>query len=179
MMKVRSNGVHHHQTSKETESPSDSVASEVSESDSDDSSSGSSSSSSGSSSDDDSSSDSDDLDNSSEYLSAENGSSNGTPSSHNHKQSREVKQVQKLSEAETKSIRFWRVIVLVLLIVAGAAVASGTYVFLTKANETDFLNRVRACVLQFLFYFILSRFCFVVVNFVSKMEQANKVKRCY
>lgn len=54
----------------------------------------------------------------------------------------EIKQVQRLSKWETYGIRFWRTVVLVLLIIAGVLVSTGTYIFLRDAEQNDYRNRV-------------------------------------
>jgi len=54
----------------------------------------------------------------------------------------EVKEVQRLSRWETMGIRFWRTVVIVLLVIAGILVATGTYIFLRDAEQNDYRNRV-------------------------------------
>lgn len=55
----------------------------------------------------------------------------------------EVKEVQRLSRWETLGIRFWRTVVLILLVIAGVLVSVGTYIFLSDAEKNDATNRVR------------------------------------
>jgi hypothetical protein len=66
-------------------------------------------------------------------------------SSDDHKAT-EVKEVQKLSQWETFGIRFWRTIVLLLLIIAGCLVSAGTYLFLRGTEQANYINRVSSAV---------------------------------
>ncbi|GKY99151.1 hypothetical protein MPSEU_000870600 [Mayamaea pseudoterrestris] len=47
-------------------------------------------------------------------------------------------EIKQLSARETKTIRLWRIIVLTLILVIGAAVAAGAYYFLSKQEETQY-----------------------------------------
>jgi hypothetical protein len=50
----------------------------------------------------------------------------------------EVKEIQKMSQTETRLIRTWRVILLVLLVVTAAAVSSITYVLLKREEDAAY-----------------------------------------
>lgn len=76
------------------------------------------------------------------YSDDDEGSSFAGGASVDAKQS-ELKQMQQLSRWETRGVRFWRTIVLILLIIAGALVSVGTYIFLSDAEKNDTTNRVR------------------------------------
>ena len=53
-------------------------------------------------------------------------------------------EVYRLSQTETRRVRFWRLVVLLLLAITGALVATGTYLLLRNAQEDDFRNQVQS-----------------------------------
>ena len=56
-----------------------------------------------------------------------------------------IDEVKALAKSETRKMTFWKVFVVVSLLVTGAAVSSSVYFFLERKQEGDFKNQV--CVL--------------------------------
>lgn len=81
------------------------------------------------------------------YLSGDDDSASSDVSFHDEasvdQHAEEAKEVHKLSRWETIGVRFWRTVVLLLLIIAGVLVSTGTYIFLRDAEEEDYVRRVR------------------------------------
>lgn len=50
----------------------------------------------------------------------------------------EVEQVKQLTGKQTRSVQVWRMLVVAVLLVTGAAVSTATYIFLTEAKEDDY-----------------------------------------
>jgi hypothetical protein len=56
----------------------------------------------------------------------------------------ETKEVQRLASSETAHIRFWRLVVVALLLVSGAVLSTFTYVFLNGEEKDDYVDAVRS-----------------------------------
>jgi hypothetical protein len=52
----------------------------------------------------------------------------------------ETKEVQRLASSETAHIRFWRLVVVALLLVSGAVLSTFTYVFLNGEEKDDYVD---------------------------------------
>jgi hypothetical protein len=75
-------------------------------------------------------------------------------SGHESEQGRdEVKEIQKMSRTETRLIRTWRVILLVMLVITAAAVSSITYVLLRREENAAYKATVRSTPLHFHHHF--------------------------
>ena len=71
----------------------------------------------------------------------------------------EVKEIQKMSRLETRLIRTWRVILLVMLVITAAAVSSITYVLLKREENAAYKATVRRSLsITFPFHNILYRY---------------------
>jgi hypothetical protein len=57
-----------------------------------------------------------------------------------HEERDEVKEVQKLAKKETSYIRFWRLVVILSLLVTGAVVSTLTFVFLKAEEQDDYVD---------------------------------------
>jgi hypothetical protein len=62
----------------------------------------------------------------------------------------EVKEIQKLAKRETRNIKVWRSIVVLLLLAVGASVSTLTFIFLRDEETDDYVdavsNRTQTCV---------------------------------
>ena len=54
-----------------------------------------------------------------------------------------LREVQELAQAETKRMRQWKILVVLGILLTGAAVSSGTYCFLEKQQDDNFRSQVR------------------------------------
>jgi hypothetical protein len=54
----------------------------------------------------------------------------------------ETKEVQRLAASETAHIRFWRLVVVSLLLISGAVLSTFTYVFLNGEEKDDYVDAV-------------------------------------
>jgi hypothetical protein len=59
-----------------------------------------------------------------------------------HEERDEIKEVQKLAKKETSYIRFWRLVVILSLLVTGAVVSTLTFVFLKAEEQDDYVDAV-------------------------------------
>jgi hypothetical protein len=55
----------------------------------------------------------------------------------------ETKEVHRLAASETAHIRFWRLVVVALLLVSGAVLSTFTYIFLRGEEKDDYVDAVR------------------------------------
>ena len=56
--------------------------------------------------------------------------------------SEELKRLQSMIKTETRTIRLWRLVILVTLLAAGAAVSTYTYLYLSDGEEQDYITAV-------------------------------------
>ena len=56
----------------------------------------------------------------------------------------EVAEVKELTGKQTRSVHIWRMLVVAVLLLTGAAVSTGTYIFLSQAKEDDYKISVSA-----------------------------------
>ena len=68
--------------------------------------------------------------------------SSHTPSSHNN-ESRALREVKQIAGIETKRMRFWKFASILGILLTGAGVCCGVYIFLRNKEENDFESEVR------------------------------------
>jgi hypothetical protein len=56
----------------------------------------------------------------------------------------ETKEVQRLASSETAHIRFWRLVVVALLLISGTVLSTFTYIFLKGQEKDDYGDAVRS-----------------------------------
>ena len=57
-----------------------------------------------------------------------------------------IEEVKAIAQSETRKMSFWKVFVVLSLLLTGAAVSVSVYVFLDNKQQDEFENQVRACV---------------------------------
>jgi hypothetical protein len=55
----------------------------------------------------------------------------------------ETKEVRRLASSETSHLRFWRLVVVALLLISGAVLSTFTYIFLKAQQKDDYVDAVR------------------------------------
>lgn len=63
--------------------------------------------------------------------------------SHNDASNRAMREVKEIAERETRRMQSWRVIILLSILMTGAGVSTGVYLFLTNKQESDFESEVK------------------------------------
>jgi uncharacterized membrane protein YcjF (UPF0283 family) len=61
----------------------------------------------------------------------------------------EVKEIQKLSQQDTKRIRIWRVLVTLGLLATGVAVVASSYTFLSREEHNNFEQAVSSSIIMY------------------------------